>query len=1161
MAGFAHLHVHSEYSLCDGSIRIAQLLARVKNLGHAAVAITDHGNMHAAIDFYEKAHAANIKPIIGCEIFLRGQPASAELSQEKPRPFHLVLLAANNIGYHNLIKISSGGYLETNEVVPVVPEELLDARREGLIALSSCQLGELGFLVQQLQARGGEDLDNLPDSCLPVYQLLSEHIATMQRRFGADSYFVEMIDNGLPQQRQLLTAQVQVAQHFNLPLVCSADAHYIDRDFRAAHDILLAIKNDLTFSDIERGNSEAHFHLLDNEEITKHYAPFPDAIANTVKIAARCNVELKFGQYHLPTLAGDPVRELARCAREGLQQRLAKQDDFTAAQRQTYEERLAYELQVITEMKFSGYFLIVHDFIDWAKKHAIPVGPGRGSGAGSLVAYALRITDIDPVVHGLFFERFLNPERVSMPDFDIDFCQWRRDEVIKYVIARYGEDNVAQITTFGKMNAKAAIRDVGRVLEISYKKVDRLARLVPNEVGMTFDKALQKEPRLQEEIDRDDSYRELMEFAKKLEGLTRHTSVHAAGIMISDAPITDYVPVYRSEDGHLITQYEMKNAEQTGLIKFDFLGLKTLTIVAEAIKFICQQCDENFNLDTIPLDDAKVYRAISAGHTTGIFQLESYGMTRLLRKLQPSNFEDIVATIALFRPGPLSSGMVDDFIERKHGKKPIVHLLPQLATVLKDTYGVIVYQEQVQQIAAMLANYSLGEADLLRRAMGKKKPEEMAQQRSRFVDGCVQNGVEQQKAVELFDLMASFAEYGFNKSHSTAYGLISYQTAYLKVNYPAQFMAAVMTCDCDYGEKTFRYVTECQRLGITLAPPSINDSEGQFLPRATQPSSIVFGLSAIKGMSSNAIKVVQQEREAHGKFKTMTEFIKRVDLTKVGKRNFELLAVTGCFDAFNVDRVYVEKNSNMLVKRSEEIHCGKKQRQMTLFDSTAHDLHALQRKFDTEGVPATSLAALTAEKKRLGAYLSKHPLSFYRSDREFFRTTKLEALNPASPEVVVVAVLSDSNERRGRKQQRILWLTLEDETATREVALFEHDTPVPPIYTVVLVRLRVEKTYRGMTSLIVKDIKAVSDARRQRVAKVYLRLRSAEMAHEHAIALQRLAKTCADNAGKTPLHFVLCYPKIKFTLTSTARIDINDEMLLQLQSLPDLECAICYPRE
>lgn len=1163
MAGFAHLHVHTEYSLFDGSIKVEQLLEKVKNLGHSAVAVTDHGNMHAAIDFYEKAHAAGIKPIIGCEVFCYGQPASAQLSQEKPRPFHLVLLAANNVGYHNLIKISSGGYLKTEEVVPVVPEELLDAHSEGMIALSGCQLGEFGYLVQQLQAHCGKQLvlDELPNSCLPAYQLLEQHIAIMQRRFGADSYFVEMIDNGLPKQRELLAAQAQVAEHFDLPLVCSADAHYIDRDFRAAHDIFLAIKNELTLSDIERGNSEAHFHLLANEEITKYYSDFPEAIANTVKIAERCNVELKFGKYHLPTLAGDPAQELGHCAREGLQQRLAKYDKLTDKQRQEYDERLEYELQVITDMKFPGYFLIVYDFIDWAKKQNIPVGPGRGSGAGSLVAYALRITDIDPVVHGLFFERFLNPERVSMPDFDIDFCQWRRDEVIKYVIERYTADNVAQITTFGKMNAKAAIRDVGRVLEISYKKVDRLARLVPNELGMTLDKAFQKEPRLQEAIDQDNDYRELMEFAQKLEGLNRHTSVHAAGIMISDAPITDYVPAYRSEDGHLITQYEMKNAEQTGLVKFDFLGLKTLTIIAQAVNFIHTQCEENFDLDTIPLNDTKVYREISEGHTTGIFQLESHGMIRLLQKLKPSNFEDIVATIALFRPGPLGSGMVDDFIDRKHGKKAIEHLLPQLETVLKDTYGVIVYQEQVQQIAAMLASYSLGEADLLRRAMGKKKPEEMAQQQSRFVDGCVQNGIEKTKAVELFNLMASFAEYGFNKSHSTAYGLISYQTAYLKVNYPAQFMAAVMTFDCDYGEKTFRYVNECKRLGITLLPPSINDSEGQFLPRATQPSSVVFGLSAVKGMSFNAIKVVQQERDAHGKFKTMTDFIKRVDLSKVGKKNFELLAVTGCFDAFNVDRTYLYKNSNMLVKHNEEIHGEKKQRQMTLFDSAAHDMHTLQKKFATEGVPSASLATLITEKRRLGAYLSKHPLSFYRSDREFFRTTKLEALTITQSDVQVLAVLNDVSERMSKNQRRILWLTLEDETTTREVALFENDVPVPPIYTVVLVKLRIEKTFNNSPSLTVKEVNPISKVRCQHIKKVYLRLCSKEMAHEPAIALQRLEKICANNIGNTPLHFVLCYPKIRFTLTSTTRIDMNDEVLFQLQSLPNLECVIGYPRE
>ncbi len=1169
MAGYAHLHVHTEYSLFDGSIKVEQLLEKVKGFGHRAVAVTDHGNMHAAIDFYKQARAAGIKPIIGCEVFVRGQPGSAKLTKEMPRPFHLVLLAANNTGYHNLIKISSGGYLQAKdkeavrEAVPVVPEQLLDEHSEGLIALSGCQLGELGFLVQQLQARGGKqlELDDLPASCTPVYQLLQQHIAVMQHRFGADGYFVEMIDNGLPQQCQLLDAQAQVAQHFALPLVCTADAHYIDRDFRATHDIFLAIKNELTLSDIEGGNSSAHFHLLDNQEMDKYYARFPEAIDNTVKIAERCNIELKFGQYHLPTLAGDPAQELARCSRQGLQQRVAKQAALTAAQRQQYEQRLEYELGIITEMKFPGYFLIVHDFVRWAKEQHIPVGPGRGSGAGSLVAYALRITDVDPVVHGLFFERFLNPERVSMPDFDIDFCQWRRDEVIKYVIARYTADNVAQITTFGKMNAKAAIRDVGRVLEISYKKVDRLARLVPNELGITLDAARQKDPRLQEAIDSDSDYRELMEFAQKLEGLNRHASVHAAGIMISDAPITDYVPVYLSEDKHLITQYEMKSAEQTGLVKFDFLGLKTLTIIAQALNFIRQQCDENFDLDTIPLDDAKVYREISQGHTTGIFQLESHGMIRLLQKLKPSNFEDIVATIALFRPGPLGSGMVDDFIDRKHGKKDIEHLLPQLEPVLRDTYGVIVYQEQVQQIAAMLANYSLGEADLLRRAMGKKKPQEMARQRSRFVEGCVQNAIGKQKAVELFELMASFAEYGFNKSHSTAYGLISYQTAYLKVNYPAQFMAAAMTCDCDYDKKTFRYVNECQRLGITLVPPAINDSEGQFLPRPTKPAALVFGLSAIKGMSGNTIKVVQQARAASGKFKSMTEFIKRVDLTKVGKKNFELLAISGCFDVFNIDRAYLHKNSARLVKYSEELHGEAKQRQTTLFDRAAHDLSSWQRKFDRDGVPVASLAALVAEKRLLGVYLSKHPLSFYRGDRNFFRTTQLASLTTAQAEVSVVAILNEISEKMGKKQQRVLWLTLEDETKTLEVALFDRDIDVPPLHTVVLVRLRVATTYNDRLNLSIAAIEPLSEVRRKRIKAVYLQLRGERLAQEHPLVLQRLEKICADNSGNTQLYLVLCYAKIKLTLASALQIDMNDEALFQLQSLPDLECAIGYPRD
>ena len=1157
MAGFTHLHVHSEYSLFDGSIRISELLAKVKRLGHTAVAITDHGNMHGAIEFYEKAHAAGIKPIIGCEIFHRGSPTATALAPTKPLPFHLVLLAANNTGYRNLIKISSAGYLATQEDIPVVPEEALTQYGEGIIALSSCQRGEFGFLVQQLRRLTDKlDLDDLPAACQPVYQLLEERIAVWHKRLGVENYYIEMIDNGIDGQREFLAAQAQVAAHFHLPLVCSADAHYLEKDFRIAHDIFLAIKNEMTLSAIERRRMDVHFHLLDNDEVEKLYGHFPAAIANTNAIAARCNVELKFGEFHLPTLAGNPARELARLAREGLQQRLAKLTDLSATQKQEYETRLAYELRVITEMKFPGYFLIVHDFIAWSKKQNIPVGPGRGSGAGSLVAYALHITDIDPVVHGLFFERFLNPERVSMPDFDIDFCQWRRDEVINYVIERYTSDNVAQITTFGKMNAKAVVRDVGRVLEIGYKKVDSLARLIPNELGITLAAALKKEPRLQEAIDQDDSYRELMGYAQKLEGLNRHASVHAAGIMISDAPITNYVPVYRSDDGHLITQYEMKNAEQTGLVKFDFLGLKTLTIIAQAVDFIREQCDKDFDIDTIPRDDNKVYRAISAGHTTGIFQLESHGMIRLLLKLKPSNFDDIVATIALFRPGPLGSGMVDAFINRKHGREPIEYLLPQLKTVLQDTYGIIVYQEQVQQIAAMLASYSLGEADLLRRAMGKKKPQEMARQRSRFVEGCVRNGVKEQQAVDLFDLMARFAEYGFNKSHSTAYGLLSYQTAYLKVNYPAQFLAATMTCDSDYGDKTKRYVNECRRLDITLVPPSVNDSELQFYPRVND--TIVFGLSAIKGLSGVAVQPLLDERQQRGPFTSLCDLVARVDLAKVGKRNMELLALSGCCDVFQVDRAYLCKNSGMLVKQSEAIHRSKKQRQMSLFDNTTHDLSDLQHKIAQDGVPTASPAMLANEKKLLGTYISRHPLSFYHSDREFFHTTKLAALSSAAAEVEVLAILHETSERRSKNQQRIIWLTLEDESKILDVPLFARDVPLPPPNTAVLVKVRVEKGYNERQNLTIKEVRAISAVRCQQITKVYVRLRSEQMQDDSQALLQRLEKICADNSGTTPLHFVLSYPHITLVLTSAVRVNMNDEVLFQLQSLPAVQSALRY---
>ena len=1168
---FTHLHVHSEYSLFDGSIRIDQLLKRVKELGHEAVAITDHGNMHAAIEFYGQAKEAGIKPIIGCEIYQQGNPQVRDLDPQGPK-FHLVLLVKNICGYRNLIKLTSASHLESEEVIPVTSEEMLDSLSGELIALSACQRSEFGFLVRKLREKYGKDqpLDltkQLPESCQPLYELLKQHVATMHRRFGVENYYIEMIDNNLPEQKQLLADQAIVAQHFELPLICSADAHYLDRDFRQAHDIFLAIKNDLTISKLYRRDMNARFHLLDNDEVEQLYGKYPDAIANTAKVASQCCLELSFGTYHLPELEGDPAKVLRELATAGLQQRLAEVSE-------QYLQRLDYELQVIIRMKFASYFLIVHDFINWARQQGIPVGPGRGSGAGSLVAYVLRITDVDPLPHNLLFERFLNPERISMPDFDIDFCQWRRDEVINYVIDKYSNHNVAQITTFGKMNARAVIRDVGRVLEIGYKKVDNIARLIPNELGITLKQALEREPRLQKEINKDNILQDLFSYAKDLEGLNRHTSVHAAGIMISDAPISNYVPVYKDEDNRLVTQYEMKNAERAGLVKFDFLGLKTLTVIDCAVKLVRIHKNNNFTIENILLDDRKVYQQLSTGNTRAIFQLEGYGMRNLLRRLRPSSFDDLVATIALFRPGPLRSGMVDNFIARKHDNKKINHLLPQLENILGDTYGIIVYQEQVQKIAATLANYSMGEADILRRAMGKKKPQEMAQQKSRFIDGCLANNIDKNKADELFELMAKFAEYGFNKSHSTAYGLISYQTAYLKTHFPAQFMAATMTCDADNTDKISTHIEECQQLGIAVKRASINDSDRGFTP--IHDRQIVYGLGAIKGLSSATIEIIVAERKKNGQFKSLADVVNRLPLHKITKKSLVPLIKAGCLDELSVSRQKAIANIQELMTYSNKIFDDRLpgKRQQLLFKDFDNNLSPLEHKVRGSGV--SCLEDLLDEWRLTGGFLSGHPLSYYKQDRQILNARSLKYLaRSPDKEASVIALLHEVSSRFNKDKELVNYLKIEDLSLCRELALSkpepepqsapepkpepkELSIPTPPC--LVWLKISLEQQKGGWAKLKVKDVKPLSEVRADKVRRIVIHIHNnPAMNVEQVVAeLKELLKP-KEKQGNTTVSLMLHINNVKLRLTPLPdKIDLSDELLFQLQTLTNTKSSVSY---
>lgn len=1196
-APFVHLHVHSEYSLLDGALRTGKMVGLAKAWGHPAIALTDHGNLFGAVEFYSKAKSEGIKAIIGSEIYHRGHGATLTWGSEHGHrfpdtgAFHLVLLARNNQGYKNLVKIVSRGYTEGLGEVPVCTPEMLEDHRGDMIALSGCLKGEFGYLVQQLRSESpGKELDfeGRTPATKELTAALTAHIDAIHRYVGAGNYYVELIDNQLPEQKRLLPDLVSAARHFALPLVATADAHYPDAEFSSAHAVMLAIKSGLTLKDLRSRNKQARFHLLNNEEFLQVYKAWPEAIANTLVIANQCQVSFEFGKYFLPKFPLPPglsaADYLEKIAKEKLEERLvqlAKQygPSFSPERQQEYRARLDYEIRTIVSMGFPGYFLIVQDFINWAKSRGIPVGPGRGSGAGSLVAYALRITDLDPLRFNLLFERFLNPERISMPDFDVDFCQDRRDEVIAYVTEKYGRNNVAQITTFGKMMAKQAVRDVGRVMELSYSRMDKISKLIPARIPdvkvVTIHEAMQAEPHLKEEAQKDETIARVLQITEQLEGLNRQTGVHAAGIVMSDGPMTDYLPVYTTPVDGLITQFEMKNAEKVGLVKFDFLGLKTLTVIDYAVKLIKATVNAALEIETIPLDEPKVYKEISAAHSVGIFQLEGQGMQNLLLKLQPSTFEDIIAVVALFRPGPLGSGMVDDFIERKHGRQAIHYMVPALEPILKETYGIILYQEQVQKIAASLASYTPGEADLLRRAMGKKIKSEMDAQRARFVDGAVKNGINEKTAEELFDLMAKFAEYGFNKSHSAAYGLVSYQTAYLKARYPEQFMAAIMTCDTDKTEKLVGYVEDCRRMKFKILSPDINRSELQF--DVPQKGVVGFGLAAIKGLGSASVEPIISERKKNGPYKHLLDLAKRVNLHRVGKKTMELLVKVGALDWLGITRADLLPTIDDLVRFSETHHGAKSSGQRTLFDMLEDDDGSAQdtgagehhdapnplwvKRLNTLVPP--SLEALEEEKRLLGIYLTGHPLAFYREDLRRFSRTTIQHIpqQMGKGPFPLVGLLTDVQERRSKTGKRLAYLTLEDLTGQVEAMMFERDlvqSTFPPKNTPVIATCKLNKMPDGtLGRLTVERVITLEESRQHAVHKCSVSFAAGSAEAEGA--LRDLKELMERHRGPTPVHLKLKLADVVVHVDAPKlQVELSDRFLRGLGAISLRDLALSY---
>ena len=1012
---FVHLHVHTEYSLLDGASRIKDLVQRTKELGMTSVAVTDHGVMYGTIAFYKEAKAQGIDPIIGCEVYVAPQSRHERAEVDGVRYYHLILLAENEIGYRNLVRLVSLANTEGYYYKPRVDKELLHAYHEGIIALSACIAGEIPRSILRGDAARTEEI-------------LAEYVDI----FGRDNFFLEIQDHGLPEEKTVNRALRTLAETHGVGLVATNDIHYVRAEDSEFHDILLCVQTGRTINDPDRMRfSGPDYYLKSEAEMTALFADYPGAIENTAKIAERCRVDFTFGElqlpyYPIPAHFENDDAYLRMLCEERLPSRYADITDEIRA-------RLDYELGVIHGMGYASYFLIVWDFINYARGHGVAVGPGRGSAAGSIVAYLLGITNIDPLRYALLFERFLNPERVSMPDIDIDFDDINRGRVISYVKERYGEDHVAQIATFGTMGAKGAIRDVGRVLEMPFSEVSNITKLVPSELNITLDRALKESADFRRLYDEDESVHRVIDLARKIEGLPRNTSIHAAGVVIAKEPLANHVPVWVSE-GTLVTEFDKDDVEALGLLKMDFLGLRTLSIIEDALKNIKASRGIDLNIDDIPLEDDLTAQMLCNGDTGAVFQMESAGMTNLVKDLQPKGFVDLIPTVALYRPGPLGSGMVTDFIDGLHGKKEVVYLHPLLEPILKETFGVVLYQEQVMQIVQTLAGFTLGQADLLRRAMGKKKHELLMAQRESFLAGCAKNGIDTPLANHIFDLLTHFADYGFNKSHSASYGLLAWQTAYLKAHYPVEFMAGVLTSIMDKTDKIPVYIALCRRMKIKILPPDINFSAATF---GIENGAIRFGLAAVRNVGENAIAVLERVRAEGGAFRSLVDFCTRVDLRTLNKRAIESLIKCGAFDSLKIDR-----NALLAALDSAVMDAARRQRdllsgQMGLFGDEA--VEEVQSCYDYGDVtPCTARERLVWEKEATGFYITGHPLEDYQETLDHLQPLGQIAGDVRRDRqlVRVGGILTSTKRLTTKKGDTMLFADLEDFTGRIEVTVF-----------------------------------------------------------------------------------------------------------------------------
>ncbi|CEO38304.1 DNA polymerase III subunit alpha [Photobacterium kishitanii] len=1143
---FIHLRVHSDYSMIDGLAKVKPIVKRAAELGMPALALTDFTNLCGLVKFYFAAHDEGIKPIIGADFKVQSQEMGDEL-------FELTILAANNEGYKNLTLLISEAYQRGHvQHQPVIDKEWLIKHREGLIILSGGRTGDVGRAL----LKGNQQLT---DACVAFYQT-----------YFRDNYYLELVRTGRVDEDAYLHFAIELAEKYDLPVVATNDVRLLNADQFDAHEIRVAIHDGYTMVDPNRPKLYSNQQYLRSEdEMCELFADIPEALQNSVEIAKRCNVTVRLGEYFLPNFpTGDMSIEdfLVTKSQQGLEERLEflfPDPEVRAQRRPEYDERLDIELKVVNQMGFPGYFLIVMEFIQWSKDNDVPVGPGRGSGAGSLVAYALKITDLDPLEFDLLFERFLNPERVSMPDFDIDFCMDKRDLVIDHVAEMYGRNAVSQIITFGTMAAKAVIRDVGRVLGHPYGFVDRISKLIPAEPGMTLEKAFDAEPQLGQAYEADEEIRDLIDMCRILEGVTRNAGKHAGGVVISPTTITDFSPLYCDAEGNNpVTQFDKNDVETAGLVKFDFLGLRTLTIIDWALGMINPRLEaqglDPINIAAIPMADKKSFDMLQRSESTAVFQLESRGMKDLIKRLQPDCFEDMIALVALFRPGPLQSGMVDNFIDRKHGREAVSYpdekwQHESLKEILDPTYGIILYQEQVMQIAQVLAGYTLGGADMLRRAMGKKKPSEMAKQRAVFEQGAIDNGVDGELSMKIFDLVEKFAGYGFNKSHSAAYALVSYQTLWLKAHYPAEFMAAVMTADMDNTDKIISLVDECHRMNLKLLPPDVN--KGLYRFNVDDEGAVVYGIGAVKGVGEGPIENIISAREKDGHFKDLFDFCARIDTKKVNKRVLEKLIKSGALDRLGPNRAAMLATLDDAIKAASQHHKAEASGQEDLFGVLTAAPEEVEHAY-ANIAEAPESVWLEGERETLGLYLTGHPINAYISELKHYTTWRLKDAQQTGRDKVasVAGLVIAARVMTTKRGSRIGLMTLDDRSGRMEVMLFTDalDRYIDLLEKdkIVVVSGQVSfDDFNGGLRMSAREVLDISEAREKHLRGVAISVTEEQIDEQFFSRFSQVLEP--HRAGTVPVHmyYQRSNARAKFTLGTEWRVTPADKLLSDLKML------------